>query len=80
MIGHVRQLTDHNHHCEARAYVAREILQDPELASWYDALQQLRDRQGYLTSDQSRRWYRLDTEVLRPRLTAANLSHYYDAL
>jgi len=80
MIAHVRQLTDRNQHCEARIYVAREVLRAYDLTTWYEALRDVRDRQGYLTAKQLESQYQLDTQVLRPRLIVANLGHYYDAL
>lgn len=80
MLWHVKQLTDRNHHCEARIYIAREVLRDYDLTTWYEALRDVRDRQGYLTPEQSKSQYLLDTQVLRPRLIVANLGHYYDAL
>jgi hypothetical protein len=80
MIGYIRDLTDRNHHCEARLYLAERILRDPELTAQYRAIKEERDARGYLSQEASEAEYQLDNEQLRPALRAKGLDHYWDAL
>lgn len=80
MLAQIRQLTDDNHHNEARLAIAEHVLQDEELTALYRDILGEHHRIGYMPPELLARRDMVDDTMLRPRLEAAGLGAYYGAL